>query len=41
MGQITLQIGSNCEEEAFKMEMAHYPGLLELRAFICNKPLCL
>lgn len=41
MGQITLQMDGNCEEEAFQMEVASYPALMELRAFIWNKHPCL
>lgn len=33
MGQITLQMDGNCEEEAFKMEIASYPECVGTKSF--------
>lgn len=33
MGQISLQMDGNCEEEAFKMEIARYPELIGTKSF--------
>lgn len=32
-GQITLQMDGNCEEEAFKVEIASYPQLIGTKSF--------